>query len=104
MSSQILTMNTFGDKIRAQREKKGMLLRELAAKIDVDTALLSKVERGERKMKKQKVKVIAKILGLKTNDLITYWMADKIYDLVEDDKNALRAISVAEEQIKYMKS
>jgi len=97
-------MNTFGDKIRAQREKKGMLLRELAAKIDVDTALLSKVERGERKMKKQKVTVIAKILGLKANDLITYWMADKIYDLVEDDKNALRAIAVAEEQIKYMKS
>ena len=97
-------MNTFGDKIRAQREKRGMLLRELAAKIDVDTALLSKVERGERKMKKHKVAVIAKILGLKANDLITYWMADKIYDLVEDDKNALRAIAVAEEQIKYMKS
>ena len=97
-------MNTFGEKIRAQREKRGMLLRELAAKIDVDTALLSKVERGERKMKKHKVVVIAKILGLKANDLITYWMADKIYDLVEDDKNALRAIAVAEEQIKYMKS
>lgn len=41
-------MNKFGDLIRSSREEKEMLLRHIAAELDVDTALLSKIERGEK--------------------------------------------------------
>ncbi|MBA2611171.1 MAG: helix-turn-helix transcriptional regulator [Bacteroidetes bacterium] len=47
-------MNTLGDKIRQAREKQGLLLRQAAAFLEVDTALVSKLERGERRPQKDK--------------------------------------------------
>lgn len=45
MTSQILCpLNTLGQTLRKQRETKGLLLRQVAASLDIDTALLSKFE------------------------------------------------------------
>ena len=49
-------MNKFGNLIRYNREKKKMLLRHLSSELDIDTALLSKIERGEKIVKKELVK------------------------------------------------
>ena len=38
---------TTGEILRESREKKGLLLRQVAALLEMDTAILSKVERGE---------------------------------------------------------
>ncbi|MBK9383012.1 MAG: helix-turn-helix transcriptional regulator, partial [Chitinophagaceae bacterium] len=35
----------FGERIRELRTKQNMLLRQLASKLDVDTSIISKVER-----------------------------------------------------------
>lgn len=43
----------FGNKIRILREEQKMLLRQLAPLLDMDTAQLSKIERGERNAKKK---------------------------------------------------
>ena len=102
MSSLIVTMKTFGNIIRTKREEKGMLLRELAARMNIDTALLSKIERGERRLKKNQINKISKVLHLEKEELKAYWMADKIFQIIKDEKDPLRAISVAEEQIKYI--
>lgn len=40
---------TFGQTIRNYREAKGLLLRQLAAALEVDTAFISKLERDEKK-------------------------------------------------------
>ena len=48
-------MNNFGELIRAKREEKEMLLRHLAAQLDIDTAQLSKMERGERTVRREHV-------------------------------------------------
>lgn len=48
-------MSHLGQKIREMREKQNLLLRQVAAQLEVDTALMSKIERGERNASKQQV-------------------------------------------------
>jgi cytoskeletal protein RodZ len=39
-------MNTFGGYLRGLRESKGLPLRKVAAQLDIDTSILSKIERN----------------------------------------------------------
>ena len=54
-------MKQVGEIIREKREEKGLLLRHLAAEIDIDQALLSKIERGERKATKEQIDFVEKL-------------------------------------------
>lgn len=97
MSSQ------FGNKIRTLREEQNLLLRQVASILEMDTAQLSKIERGERHAKKETVLKIALIFKVNDDDLLTLWLADQIYDVVKNEKNALKAMMVAEEKVEYLK-
>jgi transcriptional regulator with XRE-family HTH domain len=94
-------MNKFGDLIRTKREEQEMLLRHLSAQLDMDTAMLSKIERGEKVAKKEHVKQLANIFKLDFNELMALWLADKVFLLVENEEQALQALKVAEKEIKY---
>ncbi len=98
MSSQ------FGNKIRTLREEQNLLLRQVASILEMDTAQLSKIERGERHAKKETVLKIALIFKVNHDDLLTLWLADQIYDVVKNEKNALKAMMVAEEKVEYLKT
>lgn len=93
----------FGNKIRILREDQKMLLRQLAPLLDMDTAQLSKIERGERNAKKETVLKLAEILKVAPDELVTLWLADQIYEVVKDENTALEAMMVAEENVKYLK-
>ena len=93
----------FGHKIRMIRSKQKLLLREVAPLLEMDTAQLSKIERGERQAKKETVIKIAQILNVKSDELLTLWLADQICDVVKNEDNALLAMMVAEESVKYSK-
>lgn len=94
----------FGNKIRRLREQKKLLLREVAALLDIDPAQLSKIERGERCAKRETVIHIASILDIKSDDLLPLWLADQICEIVKNEKNALLAMMIAEENVKYLES
>ncbi len=94
----------FGNRIRNLREEQNLLLRQVASLLEMDTAQLSKIERGERQAKKETVSKIASLLKVDEKELKTLWLADQIYDVVKDDENALQAMMVAEEKVEYIKS
>lgn len=96
-------METFGTILRTKREEKGLLLREVAAAMDMDTTLLSKIERDERRANKEHVLAFAKYYKVKEDELLIAWLSDKLVYEVGDDDLALKAIQVAEEKIKYNK-
>src|SRR5690554_6196655 len=73
-----------GKKLRELREKKGLLLRQVAAELEVDTAYISKMERGEKNIKKEYIIKLAEIYNFDQNELIAIWLADKILDALED--------------------
>ncbi|MCB0538130.1 MAG: helix-turn-helix transcriptional regulator [Bacteroidetes bacterium] len=91
----------FGERIRQLREDKELLQRQLAASLEIDTPMFSKIERGERRAKREQVLKLAELLGTDVNDLLTLWLADQVYDLVKDEDTANAILRVAEEKVKY---
>jgi transcriptional regulator with XRE-family HTH domain len=87
-----------GLKIRELREENNFLLRQLAAKLDIDTAQLSKMERGERLFKKEKIIEIAQILNANKKELLTLWLADRLFKIVQGEENVLEALKIIEQK------
>jgi HTH-type transcriptional regulator, competence development regulator len=93
--------NQFGEKIRQLREKNHLLQRQVASQMEIDNPMLSKLERGERKAKKEQVILFAEILNTSKDDLLTLWLADQVVEVVQNEDLALKAMQVAEEEVKY---
>jgi len=92
--------NQFGNRIKALRESQNLLQRQIASILEIDTPMLSKIERGERKAKKEQVLKFAEIFKVDSDDLLTLWLANKVYDIVKDQDLALKAMEAVEEEIK----
>ena len=80
----------FANKIRQLREERKLLQRHLAAVLDMDTPMFSKIERGERPAKREQVIAIAKILTTDENELLTLWLADKILAVIANRSHFCR--------------
>lgn len=96
-------MNQFGEYIKSQREKLGMIQREVAYKLDMDTPMLSKIERGERNAKREHVTKLCKLFNSSEEEMLTLWLADKLYDLAKNEDVGLKAMETAEENLKTKK-
>ena len=94
----------FGEKIRMLREEKDLLQRQLAASLEIDTPMFSKIERSERRAKREQVLKLAELLKTDVNELLTMWLADRVYEIVKDEEIAEGALKVAESTLKYSKS
>jgi transcriptional regulator with XRE-family HTH domain len=104
MSRISFQMNKVGEIIRNKREEKGMLLRQLAAIVDVDTAILSKIERGERKARREQIEKIANALELDNEDLLIEYLSENIAYEILDEKKAHDVLRVAESKIEYLRN
>ncbi len=62
-------MNSFGEYLRNRREKLGLPLRKVAAELDIDTSILSKIERGERVATKEMLPTLAKTLEVQEKEI-----------------------------------
>ena len=89
-----------GQKIKELRLENGVLQRQLASLLEIDTPMFSKIERGDRRAKRTQVIQIANYFNVDEKDLLTLWVADKILDAVEDEGELKSdAIKVAHEKI-----
>jgi len=90
----------FGERIRALREKQNLYLRQVAPLLEMDTAQLSKIEKGVRQLKREQLPILAEILKVHHDELLTLWLADQIYAVVKDEKLADEAIQLAVKKIR----
>ncbi len=97
-------MKTVGDVIRNKREELGLLLRHVSAKLDIDQAILSKIERGERRLNKTIIIQLADVLKLDKNQLLVDYLSEKIAYEIADEECASQALKAAEKKVKYIKS
>jgi transcriptional regulator with XRE-family HTH domain len=84
-----------GKKIRELREQNHILLRHLAGQLDIDTAMLSKMERGDRFFKKDDILALAKIFGQPEEYLLTLWLAEKILKTIQEETYKQQALELA---------
>lgn len=91
----------FANRIKELRNLCQMPQRKLAAALDIDTATYCKIERGERRAKKEQISILADLFHTDEQELLTLWLADKVSDIVSDnDVIALNALSLATQNIK----
>jgi transcriptional regulator with XRE-family HTH domain len=102
VKTDIFKMHSFGDTIRKLREDNELPLRTVAAFLDIDQAILSKIERGQRRPTREQVVKLAEYFKVKENDLLIAWLSDKLVYEVENEDIALKALQVAEEKVKYI--
>ncbi|MEQ1624860.1 MAG: helix-turn-helix transcriptional regulator [Sediminibacterium sp.] len=93
-----------GERLRSFRESKGLLQRQVAAKLEVDTAYISKVESDEKLVSRTHLKTLAEMFDTSENELLSYWLAEKVMDVVKDETEALKAIGFAEKEILKLKN
>jgi len=86
--------------LRELRETNGMVQRQIAALLEVDTAFISKVERNERLLRKEQVQKVAAMLEVPENDLLTLWLSDKVSDLIDEEPFAKDALNLSLKKLK----
>ena len=98
----INTMKNFGQTLRDLREARGLLLREVADKINIDATFLSRVEHGVKHPTRNQVLQLASILQEDKDALLIQYLGERVvYELKEDEALAIDAIMVAEKRIRY---
>ena len=97
-------MSTVGLKLRELREKAGFSLRKAAVAIDIDVAILSKMERGERKFSKDLVLKLAELYKTDSDSLVIDFLSEKVLYELEDEEFGLEALKVAEQQLEYKRT
>lgn len=97
-------METVGQIIRTKREQLGFLLRQVAAYVDIDQAILSKIERNERKATKENILKIAEILELDQEELLIQFMSERIAYEIASEKCAAKVLKAAEQKVKILQS
>ena len=89
----------FGNKIRTLREEKQIPQRQLAAALEIDTATYCKIEKGDRRAKREQVNILAQLLEVDPKELIRLWSADKVYDIIAEEEEATQILNVVAESI-----
>lgn len=90
----------FGNKIRTLRDEQGVLQRQLAAYLEIDTPMFSKIERGDRRAKRSQVTMLAEYFHMYEKEMLTLWLADKILDALEGKEElGLCAIETAKSKM-----
>ena len=89
-----------GNKIKSLRDEQGILQRQVAAYLEIDTPMFSKIERGDRRAKRSQVPQLAEYFHVDEKELLILWLADRILDAIEGEKELqFRAIEVAKHEL-----
>jgi len=94
----------FGEHLRELREIKNLPLRKVAAFLDIDTSVLSKIERGERNATKEIVVSAARFFGIDEQILVNEFYSDTIAQLLYREQDFSKIFEVAEKKIEYLKN
>ncbi len=97
-------VSTFGEQVRTLREEAKLSLREVAEKIRIDSSLLGKIERNERRPTKEQIKQVANYFNLNEKDLLNEYLSDQIaYKILEEDAD-IKILKVAEDKVEYLRT
>jgi len=90
----------FVERIKQLREKRRLPQRKLAEALDIDSATYCKIEKGERKAKREQVFIIAQLLNADKDELLTLWLADQLITTIGNEKElAPQVFKIAQQKI-----
>jgi transcriptional regulator with XRE-family HTH domain len=89
-----------GEKLKELRESVGLVQRQVAADLQVDTAYISKMEHNEKPVSRNHLKKLAQLYCISESQLIPIWLADKVLQLVENEQYSVQALEIALNKVK----
>jgi predicted nucleotidyltransferase len=96
-----MSKEKLGELLRRLRIERKLPLRKVAALLDIDVAILSKMERGERKLNKEVVLKLAEIYHHDPDELVIMYLSEKILYEIGDEELALKGLMAAEGELRY---
>ena len=96
-------MDNLGSKIKRLREQHELPLRIVAAYLDIDQAILSKIEHGHRKATREQVVQLAKYFKTDEKELLIIWLSDKLAHELKDEDLSTLALKAAEKKVDFLK-
>lgn len=95
---------TFGEYIRLLRHENELTLTQLAAKLNLDSANLSKIENGKRDFDEKRLPKLAKIFKLNLAELRNEYVTDQIGKHIYETNCTKKLLQIAEEKAEYRRT
>ena len=92
---------SLGSLFRQKREEKGLLIRQVAANTELDQAIISRIENGDRLPTKEQVTKLADLYSLDLKEILSAWLAEKMVRDYGNEPYANQAFDVASEYIRF---
>jgi transcriptional regulator with XRE-family HTH domain len=94
----------FGEYIKSLRTQNEMTLTQLAAKLDLDSANLSKIENNKREFDEKRLELLAKVFNLDLSKLRTEFFSDIIAKKIYSNNCDSETLILAEQKVEYLKT
>ncbi len=96
---------TFGETVKKLREDLNLPLREVAEALSIDTSMLGKIEKNNRKPTKQVIEKFAEFFKVSHKDLLITFLSDAVaYKLMDEEALSNEIFKVAERKVKYLRT
>lgn len=86
------------------RTENGFTLTQLAAKLDLDSANLSKIENNKREFDERRLTLLSEVFNLNIDKLRTEFFSDLIAKKIYENNCDEETLILAEEKVAYLKS
>jgi len=94
----------FGEYIKRLRTENELTLTQLAAKLDLDSANLSKIENNKREFDEKRLELLANVFSLDIAQLRTEFFSDMIAKKIYENNCDNETLILAEQKVEYLKS
>jgi HTH-type transcriptional regulator, competence development regulator len=94
---------TFGGYIKQLRTNNGLTLTQLAAKLDMDSANLSKIENNKREFDEKRLEKLSSVFSLDIDHLKAEFFSDMIAKKIYHSNFSQETLVLAEQKVKYLK-
>jgi len=85
--------------LKKARETKGFKTREVANLLQIDQALISKFENGQRTPTRKQVEQLAQLLQINLELLIVAWLKEKIKQVIAEEPLGLKALQEVQSEL-----
>lgn len=92
-----MTKLSFTGYLKRQRELNKIPQKRLANLLDIDTPMYSRIERGERKAKREQVIALGKFFN--DDNILNLWLADKVIDTLAYEDDPKKILNIVSEQL-----
>ena len=88
---------TLGYRLRQLREGKGLMQREVGAWVEVDGAMISKVENGDKRINRDHLPILSAKFNVTLSELQNLWLADKVRSVLKSEANPQAVLEIVQQ-------